>query len=122
MALSRPSIAACRLLLGLAIVITTYFTTADITHTAAEEVNDKLAHILSFFVLALLADFSFPKRRFSWAVWVPLILYGLSIEIIQYHLPYRTFSLLDLAANATGIFAYGLSIPLLSRLPFLSPR
>ena len=116
MALTKSGVTACRLLLILALIATTCFTTADLTHTVAEEVNDKLAHVLSFFVLALLADLSFPKRRFDWAVWAPLILYGLAIEIVQDQLPYRTFSLLDLAADAAGIFAYGLFIP------FLGPR
>jgi len=113
---TRPGTTACRLLLVLALITITCFATADLSHTAAEAVNDKLAHVLSFFVLALLADLSFPKRGFDWAVWAPLILYGLAIEIVQDQLPYRTFSLLDLAADAAGIFAYGLFIP------FLGPR
>jgi VanZ family protein len=36
-----------------------------------------------------------------------LLGYGLAIEIIQYILPYRSFSLLDLAADAFGLLAYG---------------
>lgn len=111
--ITRPGIAASRLLLTLALGATTYFTTTDLTHTAAaEEINDKLAHVISFLVLAKLADLSFPQRRYDWAVWTPLLFYGLAIEIIQYHLPYRSFSLLDMVADAGGLLVYWLIIKL----------
>jgi len=45
---------------------------------------------------------------------------GLAIEIIQYLLPYRSFSLHDPRTDVTGLLAYGISIRLRSDLP-LSP-
>jgi len=113
--LLKPGGIIYRLLLALALAVIIYVTTADLSHTAAEEINDKLAHVLSFLALAMLADLSFPKKKFDWTLWIPLFFFGLAIEVIQYHLPYRTFSLLDLTANATGIFIYGLSFVFFAR-------
>jgi len=108
--LTRSGIIACRALLSLALIVTTYATTAELTHPAATDVNDKFAHLASFFVLSLLADLAFPKRGFDWLIWTPLIAYGLLIEIIQYYIPYRSFSLLDWAADSGGILLYGLAV------------
>ena len=38
--------------------------------------------------------------------WVSLLAFGLFIEVVQYFLPYRQFSLLDLAADGIGIWLY----------------
>jgi len=37
-------------------------------------------------------------------MFILLFLYSFFIEIIQYFIPYRDFSLLDLAANGLGLF------------------
>jgi len=109
--LTRSGIIACRILLFLALVVTTYATTtAELTHPAVTSVNDKFAHFATFFILSMLADLSFQKRGFDWTIWIPLTFYGLLIEIIQYHIPYRSFSLLDWAADAGGVLIYGLSV------------
>ena len=109
-ALTRSGAITCRILLFLALLVTTYATTAELTHPAATGVNDKFAHFGTFFILSLLADLSFQKRNFDWMVWVPLTFYGLLIEIIQYQIPYRSFSLLDWSADGGGILLYGLSM------------
>jgi VanZ family protein len=57
-----------------------------------------------------------------WRKALPLFAYGLVIEIVQYHLPYREFSLWDLAADGLGLLIYPISYPLLKRLPILAPR
>jgi VanZ family protein len=51
-----------------------------------------------------------------------LLGYGLAIEIIRYFLPYRSFSLLDLGADATCLLASRISIPLLKRMPLFNNR
>lgn len=103
---SKPVIITCRLLLILALAANTYLTTTELSPTLAQ-VNDKLGHILAYFSLALLADAAFPGSGFGWRKWLPLMLYGLLIEIIQHQLPYRQFSLLDLLANGGGLVLYG---------------
>jgi len=116
--LTRSGIIVCRSLLLLALVATTYATTAELTHPAATSVNDKFAHFATFFTLSLLADLSFQKRGFGWTIWIPLTLYGLLIEIIQYHIPHRSFSLFDWAADGGGILLYGLSMLWIRRIRF----
>ncbi len=69
---------------------------------------DKANHILAFFVLAGLADLAYPgsSPARGWEKWVSLLAFGLFIEAVQYFLPYRQFSLLDLAADGIGIWLY----------------
>jgi len=95
-----------RALLTVALVTILFFSTSSLDHSAAAGVNDKIAHALSFLILAVLSDRSFPGYQYGWKIVLPLIGYGLGIEIIQYFLPERTFSLLDLAADAAGLLAY----------------
>lgn len=71
--------------------------------------NDKLNHFLAFFVLALLVDRSFPTPTFNYNKIFILVGYGLMIEIIQFFIPSRSFSLYDLLADTVGIFAYVMS-------------
>jgi len=108
--LTQSGIIVCRMLLLLALAVTTYATTTELTHSVATEVNDKFAHFATFFILSALAGLSFQKRSFDWTIWIPLTLYGLLIEIIQYYIPYRSFSLLDWAADSGGVLIYGLSM------------
>jgi len=67
---------------------------------------DKSNHLLAFFVMATLADGGWPGRRHAPARIALLLGYGLLIELIQRELPYREFSLFDLAADALGILLY----------------
>jgi VanZ family protein len=87
-----------------------------------EDINDKAEHWIAFYALALFADFSFPQDSFGRAKALSLLGYGLVIEIIQYFLPYRSFSLLDLSADAVGLVVYGISLPMLRRMPLLKKR
>lgn len=70
--------------------------------------NDKIAHAAAFLLLALLADRALPGRRYDWINVLSLFTLGLMIESLQYHTDYRSASLGDLAADATGLLAYGL--------------
>lgn len=69
---------------------------------------DKLNHSLAFFVLAILADHTWPRRDFwRWSTLL-LLAYGVGIEIAQSLTPNRDSSLLDILANGVGIVMYGL--------------
>ncbi len=80
-------------------------------------VSDKANHLLAFYTLAVLTDQALPQTRFiSWpALW--LLGYGLCIEFLQYFLPWREFSLLDLLTDAIGLALYAISAHLWYRLP-----
>ena len=51
-----------------------------------------------------------------------LMAFGLLIEVIQYFLPYRTFSLYDLGADAIGVLVYIIWTPVLKQIPFVCRR
>ena len=66
--------------------------------------NDKLLHFSGYIVLmnsCLLAYGTRPRKSVMFGL---LLLYSFTIEVIQYFLPWREFSLLDLLANALGLF------------------
>lgn len=68
--------------------------------------NDKIAHILIFFVMSFLVARAYPQLNFI-RILVPLLIcYGACVELLQGWSGYRQFSLLDLAADAAGIFLY----------------
>ena len=111
-----------RLTLAAAVAATTYLATTARHIPVVEDVSDKLNHVLAFYVLGLLADFSWPESGFRLPKAFALLGYGLAIEIIQYFLPHRTFSLFDLGADAVGLFVYASSVPLLRNIYPLSER
>jgi VanZ family protein len=77
---------------------------------------DKINHLGAFCVLSFFVDFAFPKAPFGIQKTGFLIFYGTLIEIVQYFIPYRDFSLADILADATGILLYIIMIPIMNRL------
>lgn len=68
---------------------------------------DKLMHASAFFGFALLLSLATLRNFWRWQA--PLLLsYGALIEILQAFLPWRSFSLADLAADACGIVLFWL--------------
>ena len=68
--------------------------------------NDKINHILAFFLLSLLVDCSFPAAKFNYVKILSMLGYGLVIELIQLFIPSRSFSLYDLLADAVAVLGY----------------
>lgn len=69
-------------------------------------VNDKVIHAVVFFGFSVLMDLAVDRHPFWLWKGLPLVLYGIGIEILQYFSPDRTFSLLDWFADFVGIFIY----------------
>ena len=72
---------------------------------------DKLGHSLAYFVLStnlgLALDLDWNLKNKNRIVFLPVFLFGLTLEIIQgYVLVYRTFEVYDLLANILGILAF----------------
>lgn len=86
------------------------------------EGGDKILHFLAFYVLAMLADFSFPDSRFGITKMAMLMGFGMLIEYEQSFIPWRRSDLMDLVADAAGMFAYLLTIPILLHIPLLKLR
>jgi len=112
----------CRVLLIAALLVSAYLALTPSVSPAIASWNDKVIHASGFLVLALLADFSFPHIGYRAAKFVPLFGYGVTLEILQHFMPPRTFSVADMVADAAGLAAYGLVLPLLSYLPVLRMR
>ncbi len=91
------------MLLFLALCITMVVATSKSDPTSATGINDKVAHILTFLLLGLLVRPAFPLLMNRLQPYLWLLSYGLGIEVIQYFIPSRSFSLLDLAADAAGL-------------------
>ena len=70
------------------------------------EPNDKLTHLVVFFGFAVLIDLSSSRKPFWLWKGLPLLIYGISIEIMQYFTPERSFSMLDWGADLAGILLY----------------
>lgn len=69
--------------------------------------KDKIVHALVFCGFAFLLDITTPRSFWLWKL--PLLLsYGACIEIFQALTPWRSFSIADFVADATGILLYWL--------------
>lgn len=120
--MTRTEIYGFRLMLIIAGAMILALATTPGDVTLVKSVNDKLGHVMAFYVLAFLADFSFPQSRFNvWKV-VILLCFGLMIELLQINIPNRIFSLLDLFADAIGLMLYEVSLPGIRRMPWLAKR
>ena len=64
---------------------------------------DKANHFIAFFTLYVTLSFAYPKLEIVKKVLI-LLAFGIQIECVQYFLPNREFSLLDVVADGIGIF------------------
>lgn len=111
MPITRCNSAGFQILLGLAILVTSI---AMLTPSSGYPFwfwqADKLVHVLVFLVLAFLADAGWPEKPYSPIKYLPLLGYGLAVELLQHYVPTRTTSLADLLADGTGLALYGLLV------------
>ena len=70
--------------------------------------EDKIAHFVMYGVTAILLFRFFERRttlnRASYMAVAIAAFYGAAMEVVQYFLPYRSFSAGDMAANTAGAF------------------
>ena len=69
-------------------------------------INDKVAHALIFFLLSLFIAQAYPHLNFIKTLAPGLVIYGITIELLQGISGYRSFSLLDFGADIIGIILY----------------
>lgn len=111
-----------RVAFAFTVLLISYLAFGHLEETPVASFNDKLEHIIAFVALAFLLDFAWPRQAWGWPKLLPLLAYGLIIELVQYFLPHREFSLWDLAADALGLIFYPLTLPLLKQTPGLALR
>jgi len=111
MPITRCNAAGFRILLGLALMVATI---AMLSPKPPDPVmfdwEDKLWHMLTFAVLAFLADAGWPDNGFVAVKYLPLFAYGVVIELLQQGIPNRFFDLYDILANTAGLVVYSLLI------------
>ncbi|MCG7863245.1 MAG: VanZ family protein [Candidatus Thiodiazotropha endolucinida] len=108
-----------RVLLAMALLVISYLAFTPLDTPVVTEFNDKLSHIVAFFALAFLVDFSWPRSKWNPLKYLPLFGYGLFIEVVQAFMPHRIFSTWDLVADILGLLIYPLLLPLLLRIPLI---
>ena len=67
---------------------------------------DKLNHLGAFFVLAVLTEYAFPKVSAIALKLLPLLGFGMLIEVLQYWVGYRYFEWLDVVADLAGLLLF----------------
>ena len=70
------------------------------------DINDYLKHAIVFFGFSVLMDLAISRHPFWLWKGLPLLIYGIIIEVMQYFSPDRSFSLLDWLADFSGILLY----------------
>ena len=74
------------------------FIPGDVEVNDLFEISDKLNHIVAFFTLNIVAN----KAKIPNHI-VLLVLFVIFIEVVQFFIPSRDFSLLDILADSVGI-------------------
>ncbi len=82
--------------------------TSDAPIIVPDMLSDKVNHFIAFFVLSYCIDRGFPERRFLYFKLMPLVAYGVAIELVQSRIPGRDISGLDLLADVAAIVLYWL--------------
>jgi VanZ family protein len=77
---------------------------------------DKLSHSIAFAALTLSAALGWPDKNFVQFVLIPLLTFGVLIEVLQYFIPGREFSLLDMLADAIGIIIVWIGVAIAQKV------
>jgi VanZ family protein len=78
-----------------------YLATTSEPYPIPSAPSDKLNHLLAFIQLAIVTRLAWPELSRIWIA-LGVMGFGLAIEVTQAQLPYRDFSLMDLAADGVG--------------------
>jgi len=84
------------------IVAIEYLATTSIEIKPIQNSWDKANHFIAFFTLYVTLSLGYPKLELFKKVMI-LLAFGIQIECVQYFLPNREFSLLDVVADGVGI-------------------
>jgi VanZ family protein len=93
-----------KLALAAAVIVISYLVFSKPTYSQSFAHMDKVGHFGSFFSLAMLTHLAFRPRWFT-MVGI-LACYAILIEVVQSHLPYRSASMGDVAADLAGVAAF----------------
>jgi len=78
-----------------------YLATTSEPYPIPSSASDKVNHVIAFLQLTIVSRLAWPELSRYW-ITLGVMSFGLGIEVTQSQLPYREFSLLDLAADGLG--------------------
>lgn len=90
-----------KLIFFITIIVIEYLATTSKEFALIQNNWDKLNHMFAFFVLYFMLKLFFNKQ-FSFN-FIVLFIFAIQIELVQYFLPNRYFSLEDIVADLVGI-------------------
>lgn len=99
---------ACHTQFLVLLVLYTFLGLASAPQETVGNYNDKLMHFVGYLVGGLSISMAWP-RSLWWHRALFLLAYSTGIECLQYFLPTRSFSILDIVANSLGLLL-GLAI------------
>lgn len=105
----------CYLQFTVMMVLYTFLGLTRNTGEVLPEYNDLTMHFAGYLVAGVSISFTWPRSAY-WQRGLFLLLYSIAIEIGQHFLPPRTFSLLDILANFSGIVTGLLLFMLLKKI------
>lgn len=108
----RDCLPVWRIALGLSMIAILWLATTSSPYPVPSAPSDKVNHVIAFVELTLLARLGWPGRTVFHYL-LPLLAFGLALELVQSQLDHRDFSLADLAADAVGIVLGLLPWPLI---------
>ena len=100
-----------RLQLGFLVCLYFYLGVVKMPPTVNASFNDLFMHFMAYMVLMCAGLFTFPYRMYITRLFAVFFTYSVFIECVQFFLPYRSFSILDMFANAAGLLV-GISLGL----------
>ena len=111
-----------RISFWLCLALTSYLSLMPQGELPPINVWDKLSHSIAFAAIALSAALGWPQRDYFRSVLIPLLAFGIMIEVAQLFIPGRQFSLLDIVADAVGILVVWGGMTLLRALLSSGPE
>ena len=97
---SARAVVITLLILGL------WVATTKLDFESSFAISDKIIHVAVFFGFAMLLDLASSRHPFWLWKGLPLLAYGVFVEVLQYFTPFRSFSVLDMFADFSGIMLY----------------
>ncbi len=93
-----------KILISFQLIMMTFLSLKSQHDIIQVSLNDKLLHFMAYSTLTLWLYLLFSSKTILIKSLFLLFLYGLFIEFLQYFIPNRYFSVMDILANFLGIF------------------
>ena len=100
------------------LLLSAYLSLTPLDHPVSPISWDKANHFAGYFLLYATLDLGYLTSKKLLAKLALVLGYSVLIEIIQYFIPSRQFSLFDILANFLGILLYLALLPLAFRTKF----